>query len=52
MTITGQARVRRTIRHLRQIWAEMDYAQRRLLELRTGMSFDARPERRRVSENH
>ena len=37
---------RRTIDRVRQIWAELDYAQRRLLEIHTGVSL---PQTRRHS---
>jgi hypothetical protein len=32
------SRAHRTIDRVKQIWAELDYAQRRLLEVRTGVS--------------
>ncbi len=35
-------RISRFIRRIREVWAELDYAQRRLLELRTGLSLGAR----------
>jgi hypothetical protein len=35
-------RLRRFIRRAREIWAEMDYAQRRLFELRTALPVDPR----------
>ena len=34
---------RRTIDRVRQIWAELDHAQRRLLEIRTGVSLPQAP---------
>jgi hypothetical protein len=39
------ARARRTAGRLQQIAAELDYAQRRLLELRTGVPFTPETER-------
>ena len=35
-------RISRFVRRAREIWAEMDYAQRRLLEIRTGLDLGAR----------
>jgi hypothetical protein len=35
-------RISRFIRRAREIWAELDYAQRRLLEIRTGLPLGAR----------
>jgi hypothetical protein len=37
MKAVTDSRPRRTIERVRQIWAELDYAQRRLLEIRTGV---------------
>ena len=34
--------ISRLTRRAREIWAELDYAQRRLLEIRTGLSLGAR----------
>lgn len=42
------SRVRRIVRHVREIAAELDYAQRRLLEIRTGISLTPETERARV----
>ncbi len=39
------SRVRRTLRHVREIAAELDYAQRRLLEIRTGIPLTPETER-------
>jgi hypothetical protein len=47
MTRTTRARARRLAARLHQAYVEMDHAQRRLLEIRTGLSFAApgrRPE--------
>ena len=38
MSITQQSRISRTFARLRQIWADLDYAQRRMLEIQTGSS--------------
>jgi hypothetical protein len=35
-------RITRFAARARKIWSELDYAQRRLLEIRTGLSFGAR----------
>ena len=37
-----RARLARIIGRIREIWAELDYAQRRLLEIRTGLPLGAR----------
>jgi hypothetical protein len=37
-----RSRVIRFIGRVRQVWAELDYAQRRLLEMRTGLDLGAR----------
>jgi hypothetical protein len=39
---TMRLRISRFIRRVREIWAELDYAQRRLLEIRTGLALGAR----------
>lgn len=48
-----KARIINLIARARQIWDELDYAQRRLLEIRTGQDFGARgdfgPPRSRAS---
>lgn len=44
------SRAHRTIYRVRQIWGELDYAQRRLLEIRTGVALPPSPRQRtRVS---
>jgi hypothetical protein len=45
MSNTNESRTRRIIARTAQIWAEMDYAQRRLLEIRTGIPGLTREER-------
>jgi hypothetical protein len=40
MSTTKKGRVVGAITRLKQLWQELDYAQRRSLELRTGLSFD------------
>jgi hypothetical protein len=37
MQTATKSRARRTIDRARQIWSELDYAQRRLFEIRTGI---------------
>ena len=37
MSATSTSRLRRTIRRITATWAELDYAQRRLLEVQTGI---------------
>jgi hypothetical protein len=37
----------KAIKRIRQVWAELDYAQRRLLEIRTGQTFITPAERAR-----
>lgn len=44
MSTSGKGRVVRAITGLKELWQELDYAQRRSLELRTGLSFD-KPDR-------
>jgi hypothetical protein len=41
--------MRRKLRRLREIWAELNYAQRRLLEIRTGVPIVTPAERARFS---
>jgi hypothetical protein len=36
-------RIRRTISRVKAIWSELDYAQRRLFEIQTGIEVDERP---------
>lgn len=45
-TATG-SRARRTIGRLKRLWRELDYAERRVLEIRTGVPFSTPEERRR-----
>jgi hypothetical protein len=40
MSTTGRRRPIGAITRVKEIWQELDYAQRRSLELRTGISFD------------
>jgi hypothetical protein len=44
------SRLRRIFSHVSQTWAELDYAQRRLLEIRTGIPNLTPPRRHSVSE--
>jgi hypothetical protein len=46
MTRTTRARARRLAARLHQAYVEMDHAQRRLLEIRTGVPMTGDPERR------
>ena len=39
-------RISRKVARLKQIWADVDYAQRRLLEIQTGVPFTTSKERR------
>lgn len=48
MTTATDFRALRVIGRIKQIWAELDYAQRRLLEIRTGIRSLAQPERARL----
>jgi hypothetical protein len=43
------SRLRRIFTRVTQTWAELDYAQRRLLEIRTGIPNLAAPKRPRIS---
>lgn len=36
MTATGNSKTHRTLMTIKRVWREMDYAQRRLIELQTG----------------
>jgi hypothetical protein len=40
MSTTPKRNVSRSITRIKEVWRELDYAQRRSLELRTGLSFD------------
>jgi len=48
MRTAREHRMSRTIGRLKEIWAELDYAQRRLLEIRTGVPLLAHTERASV----
>jgi hypothetical protein len=54
MTTSILSRLRRIFSHVMETWTELDYAQRRLLEIRTGIPSLTPPKRpkisRRVSE--
>lgn len=41
--------VRQTIKRIRRTWSELDYAQRRLMEIRTGLELTKPDERRDVA---
>jgi hypothetical protein len=36
VTTSTQSRVRRTVRRLKQVWEELDHAQRRMFDIQTG----------------
>ncbi len=40
MSTTPKRNVSRSITRIKEVWRELDYAQRRSLELRTGLSLD------------
>ncbi len=42
MSISTTSRARRIINCVTQVWSELDYAQRRLLEIRTGVQLTRR----------
>jgi hypothetical protein len=42
-------RFRRTIKRLRRTWSELDYAQRRLMEIRTGLELSSGRDRRQLA---
>ena len=46
MSTISKARTSQIIRRVTQVWAELDHAQRRLLEIRTGLPELTRRERR------
>lgn len=37
MSVTKTPRVRRIVRRVKEVWTDLDYAQARLLEIRTGV---------------
>jgi len=41
--MTRQTSAPRAIRRLARVWADMDYAQRRLFEIQTGINLTGRP---------
>jgi hypothetical protein len=45
------SRTRQRIDHARRIWAELDYAQRRTLEIQTGIPLGARDVRPRINRD-
>jgi hypothetical protein len=44
MITTEKRNIPRRITRLKEVWQELDYAQRRALELRMGLSFDTDPD--------
>ncbi len=49
MSTSILSRLRRIVSRVSQTWAELDYAQRRLLEIRTGIPNLTPPNRPRIS---
>jgi hypothetical protein len=49
MTTSILSRLRRIFSHVMETWTELDYAQRRLLEIRTGIPNLTPPKRPRIS---
>jgi hypothetical protein len=47
MSTITESRARRIVSRAAEIWAELDHAQRRLLEIRTGIPELTRPQGRR-----
>jgi hypothetical protein len=47
MSTTKTSHVRRAIARVKKVWAELDYANRRALEIRTGIPFRTPEERSR-----
>jgi hypothetical protein len=47
MRTASASRTGRTIQRAKELWSELDYAQRRMLEIRTGVPFITPEERRR-----
>jgi hypothetical protein len=52
MSTTVPSRASRIIRRVTQIWTETDHAQRRLMEIRTGIPELTRRERSRGDNTH
>jgi hypothetical protein len=48
MRTATTSRASRTTRRVRELFAELDYANRRLLEIRTGVPFGTREDLRRT----
>ncbi len=49
--ITKASRIQRRINHAKRIWAELDYAQRRSLELQTGVPMGTSKIRARIGRD-
>jgi hypothetical protein len=49
--IARAPRIKRRINHAKRIWAELDYAQRRSLELQTGVPMDSAKVRARIGRD-
>jgi hypothetical protein len=52
MTLTSASRTRRIVSRITAAWAEMDHAQRRMLEIQTGVTGLTRPRVRRSRVHH
>jgi hypothetical protein len=48
---TTAIRTAQTARRVKRVWAELDYAQRRLLEIRTGVPLTSGENRRRSRDS-
>ena len=48
MKLVTPRRVGRIVERIRGTWSELEYAQRRMLEIQTGVPFDE-PKRRRIA---
>jgi hypothetical protein len=49
MRITRSSRTRRSLHRAKEIWQELDYAQQRAFEIRTGIPVGARENRVRIA---
>ena len=49
MATATQSRIRQAVTEVKRVWAELDYAQRRLFEIRTGVPVISRDQRVRTA---
>lgn len=49
MATATQSRIRQAVTEVKRVWAELDYAQRRLFEIRTGVPVINRDQRVRTA---